>query len=77
VTGTPGVGERATPFFCPYCADEDLRPDGETGGRWRCNACARVFSLHFVGLSFAGGDPNRATHGSMSTNGSVSRTEVG
>ena len=43
-------GERATPFFCPYCGDEDLRPHGAAGGNWRCRACARVFSLKFLGL---------------------------
>ena len=45
-----GAGERATPFYCPYCGDEDLRPRGDRGGEWRCGACARVFSLRFVGL---------------------------
>jgi ribosomal protein L37AE/L43A len=44
------VGERATPFFCPYCGDEDLRPHTATGGSWRCGACARVFTLGFLGL---------------------------
>jgi transposase-like protein len=59
--------ERATPFYCPYCGDEDLRPEdwetvqaGDTtvadgGGRraegWLCSACRRVFSVKFLGLS--------------------------
>ena len=43
-------GERATPFYCPYCADEDLRPHGESTGCWRCGSCARVFTLKFIGL---------------------------
>ena len=46
-----GGGERATPFYCPYCGDEDLRPRGDKGGEWRCGACARAFSLRFVGLA--------------------------
>ena len=45
-----GAGERATPFYCPYCGDEDLRPHGEKGGSWHCRGCARVFALKFVGL---------------------------
>ncbi|HEY3924775.1 MAG TPA: hypothetical protein VGL75_09445 [Acidothermaceae bacterium] len=45
-----GVGERATPFYCPYCSDEDLRPHGDKGGSWLCRGCARVFTLKFVGL---------------------------
>jgi predicted RNA-binding Zn-ribbon protein involved in translation (DUF1610 family) len=48
-----GVGERATPFYCPYCGDEDLWPHGETGGGWRCRACARVFTVKFVGLALS------------------------
>jgi len=43
-------GERATPFYCPYCGDEDLRPHSDSHGVWRCGACARVFNLQFVGL---------------------------
>lgn len=42
------VGERATPFYCPYCGDEDLRPAGDNAGEWRCRGCARVFTLRFV-----------------------------
>jgi transposase-like protein len=45
-----GAGERATPFYCPYCGDEDLRPHGDRGGSWHCRGCARVFTLKFVGL---------------------------
>jgi transposase-like protein len=49
-----GTGERATPFYCPYCGDEDLRPNGPTGGNWKCRACARVFTLKYVGLEVTG-----------------------
>jgi transposase-like protein len=47
VSGT----ERATPFYCPYCADEDLRPVAEPHGAWRCTGCLRVFVVRFVGLA--------------------------
>ncbi|WP_399084265.1 hypothetical protein ACGH2B_04195 [Streptomyces sp. BBFR2] len=49
------MSERAAPFHCPYCGDEDLRP-GEapsergTGAAWECRACNRAFRLKFLGL---------------------------
>ncbi len=43
--------ERAAPFHCPYCADENLRPFGETHGQWRCGACQRVFALKYLGIA--------------------------
>ncbi|AIJ21983.1 MULTISPECIES: Insertion element protein [Amycolatopsis] len=45
--------ERATPFHCPYCGDEDLRP--EEDGAWLCGACRRVFTVKFIGLRFPEG----------------------
>lgn len=52
------MSERAAPQYCPYCGDEDLRPEvlpdggaGASHGVWLCRACARVFRLNFVGLS--------------------------
>jgi len=41
---------QAVPFYCPYCGDEDLRPKEEPRGAWECRACARVFTVTFVGL---------------------------
>ncbi len=41
---------RVSPFHCPYCAEEDLRPHGTTHGEWECRACQRAFSLKFLGL---------------------------
>jgi ribosomal protein L37AE/L43A len=40
--------ERAVPFYCPYCGDEDLEPY-ETDGGWHCRACTRAFRLRYVG----------------------------
>jgi len=34
---------RAAPFYCPYCGEETIEPEGEKG--WRCDTCARVFSV--------------------------------
>jgi hypothetical protein len=44
------VSERAAPFYCPYCGDEDLRPSEAGHGAWECAACARAFQLKFLGL---------------------------
>jgi ribosomal protein L37AE/L43A len=48
------VSERAAPFYCPYCGDEDLRPSEEGPGDWECAACNRAFALKFRGLLAAG-----------------------
>lgn len=50
--------ERAVPFYCPYCGDEDLEPHESDGG-WHCRACARAFRLRFVGIGALGGRPRR------------------
>jgi len=47
--------ERAAPFYCPYCADEGLRPLGEGHGDWRCGACQRAFRLRYLGLTRSDG----------------------
>ncbi|MFE0640751.1 hypothetical protein ACFW2Y_03865 [Streptomyces sp. NPDC058877] len=44
------MSERAAPFFCPYCGDEDLRPNEQGHGAWECAACSRAFQLKFLGL---------------------------
>ncbi|RBM20738.1 hypothetical protein [Streptomyces sp. PT12] len=44
------MSERAAPFYCPYCGDEDLRPSEEGHGAWECAACNRAFRLSFLGL---------------------------
>ncbi|TDQ49631.1 hypothetical protein [Actinorugispora endophytica] len=49
------MSERAAPYYCPYCGDEDLEPHEGDGGRgsghaWACASCARVFRVGFVGL---------------------------
>lgn len=40
---------RAVPFYCPFCAEQDLEPIGETGG-YHCGSCDRRFRLKFLGL---------------------------
>jgi ribosomal protein L37AE/L43A len=39
--------ERAVPFYCPYCGQEDLEPRAEDDS-WRCRGCNRAFRLHFA-----------------------------
>ncbi len=50
--------ERAVPFYCPYCGDEDLRPAEQTDrvphGAWLCASCQRVFQVRLVGLRVRG-----------------------
>ncbi|WP_326755552.1 hypothetical protein OH738_08375 [Streptomyces hirsutus] len=50
------MSERAAPFYCPYCGDEDLRPGEEGHGAWECGACNRAFRLKFLGLLAQGLD---------------------
>jgi transposase-like protein len=50
--GSSGT-ERAVPFHCPYCGDENLWPheaEGATHGAWECRACQRAFSVRLLGL---------------------------
>ncbi|HVT22169.1 MAG TPA: hypothetical protein VHE57_12365 [Mycobacteriales bacterium] len=41
--------ERAVPFYCPYCGDEDLQPYADKHGAWWCQACRRAWSLSLIG----------------------------
>jgi ribosomal protein L37AE/L43A len=50
-----GGEQRAAPQYCPYCGDEDLRPDTSSRRSWNCRACARVFEVSFVGLKLGAG----------------------
>ncbi|PVG82070.1 Insertion element protein [Nocardioides gansuensis] len=43
------MSERAVPFHCPYCGDENLFPR-EGHGAWECRSCLRAFRLEFDGL---------------------------
>jgi transposase-like protein len=45
--------ERAVPFYCPYCGEEDLRPVEEPTVAWRCAGCLRTFAVKFVGIGVA------------------------
>jgi ribosomal protein L37AE/L43A len=57
------MSERAVPFYCPYCGDEDLEPYEGDGG-WHCRACTRAFRLRFVGtgaVSAVSGAPAAGT----------------
>jgi ribosomal protein L37AE/L43A len=40
------MSERAVPFHCPYCGEEDLHP---REGGWECRACLRAFAVTFLG----------------------------
>ncbi|MFF8957538.1 hypothetical protein [Streptomyces sp. NPDC014894] len=51
------MSERAAPFYCPYCGDEDLRPSEEGHGAWECHSCNRAFRLKYLGLLARGFRP--------------------
>ncbi|SCK42913.1 hypothetical protein [Streptomyces sp. WMMB 322] len=70
------MSERAAPFYCPYCGDEDLRPSEETGGAaagkgaaWECAACNRAFRLAFLGLLARGLQRGGGAAGAAAGNG--------
>jgi transposase-like protein len=44
---------RAVPFYCPYCGEEDLEPQGAADGEWHCRSCTRSFQLRFAGQGVA------------------------
>jgi hypothetical protein len=47
------VNERLVPYYCPYCAGEDLRPHGDRHGAWECRECTRVFAVSFLGMTMS------------------------
>ncbi|HXA60190.1 MAG TPA: Insertion element protein [Streptosporangiaceae bacterium] len=47
------MSERAAPFYCPYCGDEDLEPYESDGG-WYCRSCVRAFRLKYLGTGTIG-----------------------
>jgi hypothetical protein len=65
-TGNPTAAsswgeQRQPPFYCPYCAEEDLVPQaaepvtdstaGPSGhGAWVCRSCLRIFAVRFLGI---------------------------
>jgi len=53
------MSERITPYYCPYCGDEDLRPHTDSHGAWECRSCARVFVVKFLGLHVPPTPPDR------------------
>jgi transposase-like protein len=48
------MSERMSPFHCPYCGEEELRPhvpdEGPGHGAWECRSCMRAFRVKFLGL---------------------------
>ena len=48
------MSERAVPFHCPYCGDQDLFPQ-EAHGAWECRSCLRAFSVKMLGMIRPGG----------------------
>lgn len=46
--------ERAVPFHCPYCGDDNLWPhestDAQVLGAWECRSCQRAFTVKMLGM---------------------------
>ena len=59
------MSERAVPFYCPYCGEEDLRPAPRTekvpGAPWWCAGCLRTFVVSFVGVGVPETTPGPGT----------------
>jgi hypothetical protein len=68
--------QRAVPYHCPFCAEEDLRPvesgavPGLTRGGWHCRSCLRVFSVAFHGIHQPAGSPAPAPRTAPQLSGS-------
>ncbi|WP_261557746.1 Insertion element protein [Frankia tisae] len=60
-------GDRAVPFYCPYCGEEDIVPElaadgaGSGHGHWACRSCRRGFRLSLTALVAAAGSQTAAT----------------
>jgi transposase-like protein len=51
---SPQSNERAVPFHCPYCGDDNLWPhepaDASVKGAWECRSCQRAFTVKMLGM---------------------------
>jgi transposase-like protein len=45
---------RAVPFYCPFCGEQDIRPDDAGDRAWRCESCRRGFELTAITVGEAG-----------------------
>jgi len=43
------MSERAQPFYCPYCGEQDIRPTGQERA-YHCRTCDRTWSLRYERL---------------------------
>jgi hypothetical protein len=54
-TASGGAPGRAIPIYCcPFCGEEDVRPDEAAADAWACSSCARRFSVRLLGLDEEG-----------------------
>jgi transposase-like protein len=44
---------RAVPFYCPFCGEQDIRPDDGGSASWRCESCERHFELTVTSIGAA------------------------
>jgi hypothetical protein len=68
------VTQRAVPFYCPYCGDEDLQPYEDRHGAWWCQSCRRAWALSMIGT----GTPSRmGGHAASDAQSAPNDTESG
>ena len=53
------MSRAATPLYCPFCGDEDLRPVEDDDAAWSCRSCAHVFSVTQLRVDHASIPANR------------------
>ncbi len=53
-TGSCDDGVRAVPFYCPFCGEQDIRPDDAAAAAWRCESCERGFELTAITVGGGG-----------------------
>jgi ribosomal protein L37AE/L43A len=61
----------STPYYCPFCAEEDLWPVEEPRSAWECRACARVFTVQLARVDTAS-IPGRVAEEALLETGSQS-----
>ena len=70
-----GHARAATPFHCPFCGDEDLRPAEDSLAAWSCRSCARVFTVFLVRIDHNTIPANTGARAPHDTAGAATSTD--
>ncbi len=66
---SPAGSRGATPLYCPFCGDEDLRPVEDDAAAWSCRSCAHVFSVDLLRIDHASIPAHRTASQAATTGG--------